>query len=59
MRLKIINSNSTGNAYILQPDEGKSLLIECGVQFDKIQKALNFNLTDKQPIIYKYKGYGN
>ncbi|MEO8824095.1 MAG: MBL fold metallo-hydrolase [Ginsengibacter sp.] len=46
MRLKIINSNSSGNAYILQPDEGKSLLIECGVQFDKIQKALNFNLKN-------------
>lgn len=46
MKLKIINSNSTGNAYILQPEEGKSLLIECGVRFDRIQKALNFNLKN-------------
>jgi phosphoribosyl 1,2-cyclic phosphodiesterase len=43
MKLKIINSNSQGNAYILEND-GEALLIECGVQFDKIKKALNFQL---------------
>ena len=43
MRLKIINSNSAGNAYILENDQ-EALLIECGVRFDKIKQALNFNL---------------
>jgi len=42
MRLTIINSNSSGNAYVLE-NEHEALLIECGVQFDKIKKALNFN----------------
>lgn len=42
MRLTIINSNSLGNAYILE-NEHEALLIECGVQFDKIKQALNFN----------------
>ena len=42
MRLTIINSNSQGNAYILE-NENEALLIECGVPFDKIKKALNFN----------------
>jgi len=42
MKLHVINSNSQGNCYIL---EGKTetLLIECGVRFDKIKKALKFN----------------
>lgn len=43
MRLQIINSNSMGNAYILENDQ-EALLIECGVRFDRIKKALNFNL---------------
>ena len=44
MKLKVINSNSQGNAYILTASNGEALLIECGVNFDKIKQALNFNL---------------
>jgi phosphoribosyl 1,2-cyclic phosphodiesterase len=44
MQLKVINSNSSGNAYILENDR-EALLIECGVNFDKIKQALNFNLN--------------
>lgn len=43
MRLTIISSNSSGNAYILH-NEYEALLIECGVRFDKIKEALGFNL---------------
>jgi phosphoribosyl 1,2-cyclic phosphodiesterase len=43
MRLQVINSNSAGNAYILENDQ-EALLIECGVRFDRIKKALGFNL---------------
>lgn len=44
MKLKVINSNSSGNAYILENDR-EALLIECGVRFDKIKQALKFNLS--------------
>lgn len=44
MRLQIINSNSMGNAYILENDQ-EALLIECGVRFDRIKKALGFNVA--------------
>lgn len=44
MHLHIINSNSMGNAYILENGQ-EALLIECGVRFDRIKKALNFNLN--------------
>lgn len=44
MRLKIINSGSEGNAYILENDE-EALLIECGVHIYDIKKALDFQTS--------------
>lgn len=43
MRLKVINSNSAGNAYILENDR-EALLIECGVRMEKIKQALGYNI---------------
>lgn len=43
MELKVINSNSDGNCYILQ-NEREALIIECGVTISKIKQALNFDL---------------
>lgn len=43
MNLKIINSNSAGNCYILE-NETEALIIECGVTFSQIKQALNFQL---------------
>ena len=45
MQLKVINSNSAGNGYILYNDK-ETLLIECGVMFQQIKEALNFNLKN-------------
>lgn len=42
MTLHVINSNSSGNAYILENGQ-EALLIECGVRFEKIKQAFNFN----------------
>lgn len=44
MQLTVINSNSSGNAYILETTSGEALLIECGVNFSQIKQALAFNL---------------
>ena len=43
MTLKILGSSSKGNCYILE-NETEVLLIECGVKFDKVKQALNFQL---------------
>lgn len=43
MVLKIIGSSSKGNCYILE-NESEALLIECGVRFEKVKQALNFQL---------------
>ena len=44
MRLKVIGSSSKGNAYILET-ETDALILDCGVPFREIQKALNFDLS--------------
>lgn len=44
MELKIIGTGSTGNAYVLE-NEKEALLIECGVRFSEIKKALDFNIS--------------
>lgn len=43
MELKIIGTGSSGNAYVLE-NEKEALLIECGVRFSEIKKALDFNV---------------
>lgn len=44
MKLKVLGSNSKGNAYLL--DNGQeALLIECGVHIKEIKKALGFSLS--------------
>ena len=44
MKLKILGSGSSGNCYILE-NENEALVIECGVKFSEVKKALNFRLN--------------
>ncbi len=43
MELKIIGTGSSGNAYVLE-NEKEALLIEAGIRFSEIKKALDFNV---------------
>jgi phosphoribosyl 1,2-cyclic phosphodiesterase len=43
-KLITLGSGSSGNAYILEC-ENESLLLECGISFDKIKIGLNFDLS--------------
>jgi phosphoribosyl 1,2-cyclic phosphodiesterase len=44
MELKILGSSSAGNCYIL--DNGKeALVVECGVAFKEVKKALDFDIS--------------
>jgi phosphoribosyl 1,2-cyclic phosphodiesterase len=43
MQLKVINSNSAGNCYILENEE-EALILELGVRFERVKQELNFNL---------------
>jgi len=44
MELKILGSSSDGNCYVL--DNGKeALVVECGVSFKEVKKAVNFDIS--------------
>lgn len=44
MEIKVIASSSSGNAYLVK--EGNTeILIECGIQFKKLQQALDFRVS--------------
>jgi phosphoribosyl 1,2-cyclic phosphodiesterase len=43
MRLKVLGSGSSGNCYILE-NESEALIIEAGLPFMEVKKALNFNV---------------
>lgn len=44
MVLKVLGSSSKGNCYILENDS-EALILEAGVRFSDVQKALNFNIS--------------
>lgn len=44
MELKCVSSGSNGNCYLLQADNGETLIIDCGVAIKDIKKGLNWDL---------------
>jgi phosphoribosyl 1,2-cyclic phosphodiesterase len=44
MKLHVLNSNSSGNCYLLI-GETETLILEAGVPFKQVKQALNFDLT--------------
>lgn len=45
MKLSVLNSDSSGNGYILESDSGECLILEAGVKFKEYKKRLNFKLN--------------
>lgn len=44
MNITVIGSSSSGNGYIINTEKG-SLLLECGMKLDKVEAALNYDLS--------------
>lgn len=44
MKLKVLGSSSSGNCYLLE-NETECLVIECGIKFSEVKKALDFNVS--------------
>ncbi|WP_271005468.1 MBL fold metallo-hydrolase [Listeria seeligeri] len=54
MNIKTIASGSKGNAYVISSGRSQ-LLIECGINFDKIRKALNFDLSTVEGCLISHE----
>lgn len=54
MQLKIVNTGSVGNCYILET-ETQAIIIECGVKFDHIKQSLDFNLSKVAGVLLTHE----
>ena len=45
MKLKIINSNSSGNSYLLEASDGQQLCIEAGRPLKEVKKVANLKTS--------------
>lgn len=54
MVLKVINSGSAGNCYILE-NATTALVIECGVKFSDIKQALDFDLNKVAGVLISHE----
>lgn len=55
MKLECLGSSSSGNCYIFHPDRGKKLILECGVGYTDIQKAIGWNPSDVEGCIISHE----
>lgn len=46
MKLKCIATGSRGNCYLLQADNGETLILDCGIPIKEIKKGLNWNIRN-------------
>lgn len=44
MKLKCISTGSSGNCYLLQADNGETLILDCGISIKEIKKGLNWDI---------------
>lgn len=54
MKLKVLGSGSSGNCYILESDT-EALIIEAGLPFMEVKKALNFNVRKIVGVICSHR----
>lgn len=54
MKLKVLGSGSSGNCYILE-NETEALIIEAGLPFMEVKKALDFNISKIQGVVISHE----
>ena len=55
MKLKCISTGSSGNCYLLQTDNGETLILDCGIGIKEIKKGLNWNIKDVVGVLCTHK----
>ena len=54
MKLKVLGSGSSGNCYILE-NENEALIIEAGLTFMEVKKALDFNVRKIKAVLITHE----
>lgn len=54
MKLTVLNSNSSGNCYILE-QQGRAILLDVGVKLSQITQALGFNLLKVEAALLTHE----
>lgn len=55
MKLKCIATGSSGNCYLLQADNGETLILDCGIPIKEIKKGLDWNIKDVVSVLCTHK----
>lgn len=55
MKLTCLGSSSVGNCYLLQADNGETLILDCGIPIKEIKKGLNWNVKDVVGVLCTHK----
>jgi len=56
MKIKVIGTGSTGNAFLIESPEHR-LLFECGLTWDKLQKGYDYLLPDACFVSHSHKDH--
>ncbi len=54
LKLKVLGSSSSGNCYLIEAENSK-LILDAGVNFKDVQKALNFDFKSVQGVLITHE----
>lgn len=54
MKLTCLGSSSAGNCYLLQADNGETLILDCGIPIKEIKKGLNWHIRGIKGVIISH-----
>lgn len=55
MKLTCLGSSSAGNCYLLQADNGETLILDCGIPIKEIKKGLDWNIKGIVGVLCTHK----
>jgi Cft2 family RNA processing exonuclease len=51
MEMLFCKTGSTGNCSVIENARGQRLIIDCGIKFDKVNKAVGYNLYNANAVL--------
>lgn len=54
IRLKVLGSSSSGNCYLIETEKSK-LILDAGVNFKNVQKALKFDFKNIEGVLITHE----